>query len=179
MHLGNYLRNLLRSTAVNNHNPIILWKLHAQIVDFTSIKTFGQPKFAYIYRPPTTENRELQPRAKHTYFIEIESDKHLCPVFNPQIHCTDIIRPTDFCPSTQKNLPSLTALLNRLSRQRTYKNLKNSDTHNDETFRRALTFICRQTLRRGAWKTLAYHGSLATVLIHRTYAPLPTKNTKH
>lgn len=82
IHYGNNLQNRLPSNAVNIQTPISLWKPHAQIFYFTSIPTFGQQGFAFIYRQSTTENRKLLDWAEQTYFIEVQGDKRLCCVFN-------------------------------------------------------------------------------------------------
>lgn len=85
-----------RLNPPKNLAPISLWKPHAQIVYFPSLPIFGQPGFAYIYRPPTTENKKFMAKFAHVYFAGINSKERLYRVFNPQVQPVDIFRLSDF-----------------------------------------------------------------------------------
>lgn len=152
MHHGNYLRNRLPSSSIKNATPISIWKSHANIVDFSSLPTFGQPGFAFIYRSPSTANRKLLARAEHVLFVGMESDEKLCRVYKPKIDRVNVVRLADFRPCSPSLLPPITTLLDGLSRQSDLDNMENYDSPSDEAFLGAFqasltTFIAKGNLK--------------------------------
>lgn len=55
---SNWLRNLLPSDRINENISIHIWNPCTRI-DFKNLPIFGQPGFAFLYQPPTRQNRKV------------------------------------------------------------------------------------------------------------------------
>ena len=80
--------------------------------------TFGAKGFAYIYYSKTVGGKKMLPRSEFARFVGMESDTRLIRVYVPSSQRIRILRRADFHPITDNLLPSVTSLLDGISRQR-------------------------------------------------------------
>jgi len=95
MHHGNWLRNRSPSDRIDGEILLLLWD-RSMKVNFGQLLTFGEPGFAFIYRPRTVPNKKLTARSIHGHFIGMESDETLFRVYVPDTTSIIITRANDF-----------------------------------------------------------------------------------
>ena len=113
---GNWLRNRLPAKRIGGGIPILAWDPSTRI-DFKSLLEFGQPGFAFIYRPKATPQKKLLPRAVFGHFVGMHSDTTILRVYVPHSKSIIFTRAADFKKYTLDRLPGVDSLLDGLARQ--------------------------------------------------------------
>ena len=117
MNHANWLRNRVPSARVDFRIPLNLWDPSARI-DFSQVLEFGAKGFAYIYYSKTVSGKKMLPRSELARFVGMESDTRLIRAYIPSTQRIRILRRADFHPISDSILPSVTSLLDGISRQR-------------------------------------------------------------
>lgn len=130
LHHANWLRNRTPSSRIDGSIPLLAWDKHASI-DFKTLLTFGQAGYAFLYYPTTKPGKKLLPRSEFAKFVGMESDSRLVRVFIPSKNVLRVVRRADFHPVKGNRLPSVSSLLDGLSRQREFED-ETSSLHQEE-----------------------------------------------
>lgn len=115
---GSRYQNRMPLTSVNNLAPIGIGKSQPHIAQFPSLSIFRKPRFAYIYHPLTSTNRNLITGSTSVYFVLMKSDKRLCQAVSPQLERVDIVKLSNFQFKKQSCLFFISTLLDGFSRKR-------------------------------------------------------------
>lgn len=126
---ANWLRNRTPSSRINNDLPLLKWKPNS-IIRFRNIPEFGTFGYAFIYYPHNVKAKKLLPRSEPGYFVGVEGDELLFKIFIPTTKEVRRIRRADFHMKKNSPLPSISSLLDGISRQRNIE--ENTDTDNDQ-----------------------------------------------
>ena len=111
-----WLRNRLLSDHINGNIPILVWKPTTR-VRLSTVPTFGQPGFAFLYRSKTTPHKKILARSVHGHFVGIHSDMTLPRVYVPESKKVILTRTQDFIQYGEEKLAGVASLLDDLSRQ--------------------------------------------------------------
>lgn len=115
LHHANWLRNGLPCSSIDDDLPQLLWNPHTNI-SFASIYSFGTFRYAFVYYTKTV-TRKLEPRAEACLFVDRESDSTLAQVYISSSQTVRKVRLHDFHELRPSLLPSISALLDVLSRE--------------------------------------------------------------
>ena len=100
-----WLRNRLPNSTISMKIPFTLWT--GEKPNFTTLLRFGQPGYAYIYRPQSVRNRKLlRQGAEISKFVGMESQTSLYRVFFPASKRVREVRAANFHVVNDKTLPS-------------------------------------------------------------------------
>lgn len=140
MHHGNWLPNHLPSKSIGNGILIRKWRSNVNITDFSSLPTFGQPDFAFVYRSSTSANKKLLARAiHHDFFSSMESYERFFRTYNPIAQSVYVVRLVYFKSCGRDQLPSIATLLDRLSRQAEEEYWSGTANHAEEGLHQAFS----------------------------------------
>lgn len=128
---ANWLRNRLPASRINGEIPILNWDPRT-IIDFSKLHIFGQTGYSFIYRSSAAAGSKLLPRSHFSRFIGVESDRILLRVYVPEFNTVRVVRNADFHVISRNSLPSVTSLIDGLSRQRRMEESLNQEESNTE-----------------------------------------------
>ena len=111
-----WLRNRLPSDHINGNIPVLVWKPTTR-VRLSTVPTFGQPGFAFLYRSNSMLHKKFLARSVHGQFVGMHIDMTLLRVYVPESKKVYLIRTQDFRQYEEEKLPGVASLLDGLSRQ--------------------------------------------------------------
>jgi len=129
---ANWLRNRAPSSRLDGRIPILAWNPATEI-DFSNVLEFGQKGHAFVYRPKTTPQKKLLPRTVFGHFVGMESDVTLLRVLVPATKKIIISRAPDFHVLNSEHLPSISTMLDGISRQMSFEDLNRSGNLNTDS----------------------------------------------
>lgn len=138
MHHGNWLRNRLPSGRIEGDIPIIRWDSSTKI-NFKTLPIFGQKGYAFIYTSNTLPRKKLSARALLGHFVGLQSDETLLRIYVPEQKRVHLTRAQDFKIIPKEKLPSISTLLDGLSRQ-IQSNLTNDEPYEEALIQAFLSF---------------------------------------
>lgn len=175
---ANWLRNRLPSSRINLSIPLQQWDKNAKI-QFKPVPEFGSAGFAFIYYPKTMNAKKLLPRSEAAHFLGMEGDQRMIRVFIPDTNKIRKMRLADFHINKNSPLPSVSALLDGIARQRVIEEEENIDSDQPETLLQS-TLACLQ-LSDQLFSTPKSPSVLSSRMVpHKTYTgisdgpPLPS-----
>lgn len=121
-----WLRNILQFSRTDNRIPLPEWN-NSENFDFTTVLEIWNHGYSFIYYPQTFAKKKVFPTSELPRFIGMKSDTREIRVFlgNNDI-C--IVLLADFHSTKSNILPSVSSLIDGLSRQRyIYDTTKESD----------------------------------------------------
>lgn len=114
---ANWLRNRLPSNRIKMEIPYQVW--NGRRPDASSLLQFGQPGYAFQYRPDAVKGKKFLPRTIFGNFVGMHSENSLYRIWIPSRKEVKICRQNDFTvlrPNTE--LPSFSTLVDEISKQR-------------------------------------------------------------
>lgn len=147
MNHSNWLRNRLPSDRIIGNIPVLLWNSRTR-VNFKSLPIFGQRGFAFLYQSATRPSKKLFARAAHGNFVGLESDQTLYRICIPANRSIILIRAQDFKLCSRNQLPGVSSLNDKISRQNNLDHTHGSNGGHLEDLLTQAFSVYRLPLRR-------------------------------
>jgi len=123
---ANWLRNRLPAQRIGLEIPYTAWTNKRP--DVTPLLRFGQPGYAFQYRPSTTKGKKFLPRTVFGHFVGMQSENTLYRIFIPSSSSIYTCRQNDFkVINKDTELPSFSSLMENLSHQRQLAEMGETD----------------------------------------------------
>nr|QCC62380.1 integrase [Digenea simplex] len=87
---ANWLKNRLPAKRINLQIPYVKW--FNRTPNMSALQQFGQPGYAFQYRPDTAKNKKFLPRTMFGYFVGMESNNTLYRIYLPTTKSVYICR---------------------------------------------------------------------------------------
>lgn len=138
LHHVNWPRNRLPCSTIDNYFPQCLWSPRTNI-SFASIRSFETLEYDFVYYTKT-DTRKLEPRAKNCSFVGMESNSKYARICITSSQTVQKVRLHAFRELRLSFLPSISALLNGLSRGTVHRT--KLEFEHDDPEHQLHTYLC-------------------------------------
>lgn len=114
--LAKWLRNIISSSRITFEITLQQRDQKAKL-HFRPITEFGAPGYPFIYYSISTKAKKLLPRSEAAHFLGVEENQKMIRVYVPETKTIHSLRHSGFHLNRNSPLPSLSALLDGISRK--------------------------------------------------------------